>query len=137
MDFVASGQGVPKGINVYMLRSVDGDVAHSSAQLAVYTKLPAILFWSAVQPPAPDGFTGTLIGPRGVIGSPQTITNPGFAYFVAKRSAMASRLMERMSPGQRAVIDQWYSANRDRVLQSATWKAQLADAFWSTITPTE
>lgn len=99
----AAHADLPENWYWYMLRGVDGTLPASAGQVWVYTKLPGMIFWSGVNPPATKGWHNTTIGEGGVIGLPQRMDQPGVADFFT-RIQIAAQASAALSEKQRKRI---------------------------------
>ena len=132
LDIVADAQGldVPQGFHWYLLRGVDATVVSSSQNVFVYTKLPGLIFWSGVKPAKPEGWEGTLVSRKGVIGTNQEVSQAGFGDFLVDRVHQGSKLFNKISSRQRERIGQALLENPERSIKSRTFETYLAERLW-------
>lgn len=115
------------GINVYFLRAVDATPATAEGRYRVYVKLPGIIFWSCIDPPSTTDWEGTRIEHTGVLSAPQKVTEASFGNLVVERARWSLAKLGRLSSRQRAVLDEAIRRDPDRVIESGTSEAILAD----------
>ena len=102
LSFVTNkqGLGLPDRFNSYLLRAIDAEIAYTSKEVFIYTKLPGLIFWSFVEPAHTEGLEGTCIYPRGIIATSQKLTRVELGNFLMDRAKHAD-LRVSMSPKQR------------------------------------
>lgn len=102
LSVVTNKQGLdlPPMFNMYLLRSTDVEIACTSREIFIYTKLPGFIFWSFVKPAHTEGLEGTHIYPRGIIETSQKLTRVELGNFLIDRAKYAD-LHISMSPKQR------------------------------------
>lgn len=133
LDFIANAQNIdlPDGIHWYLLRGIDSTIVSSSKKVFAYTKLPGLIFWTAIQPPKPEGWEKTQIFRSGIIGTPQSITQPEFGPFLLDRIKITDKiLMSDISERQMKQIEQCALKNPEKVIASRSFEVHLAERFW-------
>lgn len=121
-DFIAddSSTDIPKKFQWYTMRTMDATTAFTNDMCFIYTKLPAMIFLSTVEPRKVEGFRGTRISIKGVIGPPQRIEMNGFFEFLIERTKMTTNLP--YSEKQKEKIDASLKGKRECILQSASFQ---------------
>ncbi len=130
LDKVESGG--PRGVNVYFLRAVDATLAIAEGRYRVYVKLPGIIFWACIDPPSANGWEGTRIEQAGVLSPPQKIMEASFGDFLVERARRSLNKLGRLSSRQKAILDEAIRRDPDRVIESGTAEAILADMQMAT-----
>lgn len=125
LDYVKKGEGVPSGLQRYMLRTVDACIVEGSGRVMVYTKLPWMVFATAIFPVKLDGWEKTIILDKGEISSPQTITDGYFGTFLHDRARLATEA--DLPKWRKEAILKDMRKNPTRLLQSASLDVLIAE----------
>lgn len=130
LDFVISAQSneLPDGFHWYILRSVDATFPTNNTELAVYTKLPGMIFFSSVHPKKLVGWENTKILDSGIIGtSRQGVTNPRFGAFLLHRACRVIESFDKLSDRQDRKITESIKRNPARALASRSFQVRLME----------
>jgi hypothetical protein len=84
-DQIAEGQNIPTDFQWYTLRAVDSTVVGNNEKALVYSKLPSIMFVSAICPANLEGWSNTRILEKGQIKQPGVINDAVFYKFLIDR----------------------------------------------------
>lgn len=120
LDFIAESSGnMPAKLEEYLLRAVDTTLPSSSTKVFAYTKLPGIIFWSAIHPPKPAGqYENSLVSKDGTIQARQRIVDADFPNFLIHRVKTAMEQMAGISPKQLEKMEQSAMMDPARALNS-------------------
>jgi hypothetical protein len=119
---------LPDGFHWYVLRSVDATLPASDTELAVYTKLPGMIFFSSVHPKRLVGWNNTMILSSGILlSSRQTVTNSHFAEFLLKRASRVVKSFDKLSDRQDAKITESMKKDTARTLGSRSFQVHLIE----------
>jgi hypothetical protein len=130
LDFVVKAQGiqVPDGFHWYILRSVDATLPASDTELAVYTKLPGMVFFSSVYPEKLVGWENTRILESGVIqSSGQAVRNCRFGNFLLHRAQEVIEPFNDLSDRQDRKIAKSMERDIARTLGSQSSQVHLIE----------
>lgn len=85
----------------YALGTIDYAIPYGDERVAIYIKLPGMVFFSGVHPPNPEGWKNTRILSNGrILASEQEVTDPLFWGCMKDGAAKVSRSMSAMSDKQ-------------------------------------
>lgn len=119
---------LPEGFQWYTLRSVDATLPANDTELAVYTKLPGMFFFSSVHPSNLVGWENTRILGSGVVeASHQRITDPSLGEFLLHRADRVNEAFDDLSDGQRRKIEESMRRNPDRTIESKSFQVHLIE----------
>ena len=131
LDYIkpSSTMRVPAFTHWYMLRGIDATIASSSKEVAAYTKLPGIIFWSGIYPDRPKGWQNTQIRRSGVMDtSTHRIEANGFGEFLMSRVEIVAQT--QLSEKQQEKLNQSVVKNPERFLKSSSMQVGLAEQYW-------
>lgn len=120
---------MPTNINSYILRSVDMDVAWFKKRAFVYSKMCRIIILGFIDEAQPNNWKGTKIHVhKGIVGETLEYRIPGnFIAYLKGRASKVRSSHEGISEKQWDKIEQTYSKNMDRAMESETLKATDQD----------
>jgi len=122
---------LPEGFHWYILRSIDATLPANSSEVAVYTKLPCIVFFSGVQPSKLTGWKSTQIFQRGTIETAsQEVRNIRFGEFLKYRVIEAGRASSAMSEKQEKIVSTTMLKDPDRTIKSRSFEVNFIDWYW-------
>lgn len=125
---ISSRAHLPEGLAWYLLRAADICPVSGDDEVAMFAKLPGMIFWSSVKPPDPGGWRGTKISKRGTMkAGDQAINDPAIGTWLVDRAAIAVSQRERLSETQRARIEHSLRINPVRLQGSASLRAFLEE----------
>jgi hypothetical protein len=130
LDFVTSVQDIelPDGLDWYVLRSVDATLPASDAELAVYTKLPGMIFFSSVHPKRLVGWEKTMISSSGAISSSrQRVTHSRFGDFLLHRAGRVIGSFDKLSDRQDRKIAESMGKDIARTLKSNSFQVYFME----------
>ncbi len=120
---------MPANINSYILRSVDMDVVWFEKRAFVYTKMCRIIIIGFIDETRPNHWKETKIHVhKGIVGETLQYKIPGdFIGYLKDRANKVRSSLEGISEKQWDRIDQAYSKDMDRAMDSETFKATDQD----------
>lgn len=133
LDVVGRAEGVKvsEGFHWYLLRGIDATVPASSKEVAVYVKLPGIIFVSGVHPKKPDGWMNTKINFHGLISaSNQVVDSTWLGEFLLDRVQQSTKLMDSTSMKQNLKIVDSILKDPKRSLGSSSYFVHLVENYW-------
>lgn len=121
---------VPSNINRYILRSIDLDVAYTSTEIFVYSKMCKAMLIGFVEIPDPKHWKGTKIHIKhGMLGSKHYYLPSNFGEYILDRTRRVRSIQETMSSRQKEKIDKAYRADPDHAVRSESFEALEQDVF--------
>jgi len=128
LSVVTNNQGLdlPDMFNMYLLRSIDHEIANTSREVFIYTKLPGLILWSFVKPSHTEGLERTRIYPRGIIATSQKLTRLELCNFLIDRAKSAD-LQISMSPKQRQKLANGFLKDSERARASRSFEVLRHD----------
>lgn len=112
--------------NWFMVRSIELRMGIGERVL-VYAKLCRCLIVSHIDPPDPDGWSGTRVYDRGGIGAPQAVTDAKFLGFLERNIQETHELFSAMSERQRQLVGEAVLQNADRFTTSEAFAVMSTD----------
>ncbi len=131
LSAITNEQGVnlPDRFNMYLLRSVDIEIAHTSTEVFVYTKLPGLIFWCFIEPPHSAGLEGTRIYHQGTIELPQRLTRLELGNFIMDRAKFVNQMPILMSSKQHQKVVNDLLKDPEHTRASHTFEVIQHDIF--------
>jgi hypothetical protein len=106
-------------------RAFDLTLASNSVLISAYTKLPGIIFYSAIRPTKPVGWQGTRIAKKGTITSHQVGGSERFGAFIGGRVKVVADI--NISEKQRERINTDMMIDPDRTALSDSFQTHLLE----------
>ncbi|MHA6642037.1 hypothetical protein [Mesorhizobium sp. A623] len=118
---------LPANTNRFLLGGVTLDVVGSEHTLMTFAKMGRFMLFGMIQK-GETTWLGTKIHVRQGLLKPQTVTIPaGLLDLIREKAALFSGAMEKISPAQRAKIDQNVRNNLDAFAASEQFASIVAD----------
>jgi len=120
---------VPTNVNRYFLRTIDTDLVSGGDKVAyVYSKMGRIILVGFIEMPHPEIWKGTKIHVRkGVWGVRHYSLPSKFGDYVLNRARETRTFQESVSSKQKQKIEESYRRNKDRGVNSESFKAMEYD----------
>jgi hypothetical protein len=91
----------------YAHRTIDCAIAYGAEEVAIYTKLPSMIFYSPIYPTAPTGFKGTYIEQSGtLVAQHQEVADGFFWGYVQDSTEHSATSMASMSEKQKRQLEE-------------------------------
>ncbi|NVJ10683.1 SEC-C domain-containing protein [Myxococcus sp. AM001] len=125
-----------EGFNLYMARTLDGEVIGGRTRCAVYAKLPRFIFFGAITPTEQRAEDGTLVAHNGgVLRIPQRLSDGSLGEFLIDRVRVArEKMVKGMSDLQQARVEKHAQSSLPKMAGTDLFKVLSADAT-ATIKP--
>lgn len=117
---------LPRGIQWYIMRSMDATLVCGDRLVASYVKLPGMVFWSAIEPPRAIGWKNTLIMHHGAIALPQT-ADTNVLQFLLQRASLIQGSRAVLSRKQVDVMTRSMLADEHRTAHSHSFQTYSAE----------
>ena len=126
-DQIAEGQNIPTDFQLYTLRAVDSTLVGNKDIAIVYSKLPSMMFVSAIHPPQLEGWSNTRILERGKIEQPQVINDTLFYKFLIERYNWIREQKPILSEPEPRMLKAMLR-DPDKALESKSFEVMLIEA---------
>jgi hypothetical protein len=124
------GEQPVEGFNLYMARTLDGEVIGGETDCIVFGKLPRFVFFGAVTPTMQTADDGTLVSSRGgKLRVPQKLSDTMLGDFLVDRVRVArEKIRKRMSEAQQVRVAKYARANLAKMNGKDLFNVLSADA---------
>ncbi|MFA6148944.1 MAG: hypothetical protein WC899_12120 [bacterium] len=126
-----SFSNMPTNINRYFMRSIDIDVAYTTSEAYVYSKLGKILLVGFIKIDAPGQWVGTKLHvAKGTLFANTHYKLPAqFGQFILDKARKSATFHAKLSDRQKERIKEGYEKNREQYAESDMSKAIQQDVM--------
>lgn len=124
---IGSDVRVAENVNLYILRTLDGTVAHNRKGLWVYSKIGPMVLLTSLIPEKLFGCNSCRIHKKGQIRTRQTVGNGEVGTFIFRTRVNEAFGNYNPSEKQRNLMDAEYRKNAEKLKGSSTLKAHMLD----------
>lgn len=120
--------GMPTNINRYFLRTIEIEMPYSKNECVLYIKLPYMIIFGLISTPTKKNWKTTKINlKKGTIGGRDITIPANIIEFMLERADNARNFENEISDNQKIKIHKDWNNNKDKVLESDTYKALNGD----------
>lgn len=120
-------KNVPPNINRFLTRTVEFTVGRNHKEAFTYTKMMKVIIFGFIKIAQPKHWQGTQIADGASAIQRNFKLSSSIWNFLMQRARNQIEFAQRLSPKQRAKIDQAYNQNRSRFAKSQLFKAMQRD----------